>query len=142
MVLGMADVPKPKICRVYGSVWRQIWQHPPQWRRKSSVYMHTVAGVCRFLRGCIGCGQTWEERVEIGASIFMTSGGNTAKMVVFLATSATPTPPGPRHIPVSSMDAPGYLVERVGGQQRDDREGIERCRIPWCNFLAVCFHKI
>ena len=49
---------------------------------------------------------------------------------------------GPRQTPTALMDAPGCLVERVGGQQRDDREGIERCRIPWCNFLAVCFHKI
>ena len=59
--------------------------------------------------GVIVCGQTWAERVEIGALNRMTFDENTAEMAELLATDATPMPPEPWYIPIPWMDVPGWL---------------------------------
>ena len=57
---------------------------------------------------------------EIWTTIRVISDENAAEMTESLATSAAPTPPGLRHIPIPLLDAPGWLWGRVGGRQRVD----------------------
>ena len=64
--------------------------------------------------GVIVCGQTWAERVEIGALNRMTFDENTAEMAELLATDATPTPPVPRVGSMTMVGGVGWHSWRVG----------------------------